>query len=153
MGYYGHSHSVACTDFFIGGSTDSQREFLEALSTDDSRRQDRQSSKQPPVANNFALGYTYHDVLDADHEGMNTKKSAERMKYLTLARYSCSPLHLPTLRSIALVYSLTTTSSHTSDNTEYAYSYIARLVTTMVLAQAIKGLGAATQNSACVTGF
>jgi len=72
-GYYGHSHSVACTDCFAGGSTDSQREFLEALSTDDSRRQDRQSSKQPPVANNFALGYTYHDVLDADHEGMNEK--------------------------------------------------------------------------------
>jgi hypothetical protein len=42
------------------------------MSTDDSRRtQDRQGSKQPPIANNFALGYTYHDVLDADHEGMN----------------------------------------------------------------------------------
>lgn len=48
-----------------------QREFLEALSVDDSRKtQERQSSKTPPVANNFALGYTYHDVLDADHEGM-----------------------------------------------------------------------------------
>ena len=54
-----------------GGTTDSQREFLEALSVDGSRKpQDRHSSKQPPVANNFALGYTYHDVLDADHEGM-----------------------------------------------------------------------------------
>jgi hypothetical protein len=41
------------------------------MSTDDSRRtQDRQGTKQPPIANNFALGYTYHDVLDADHEGM-----------------------------------------------------------------------------------
>ena len=54
-----------------GGSPESQREFLEALSADDERRiQDRQSHKQPPIANNFALGYTYHDVLDADHEGM-----------------------------------------------------------------------------------
>lgn len=56
----------------IGGTTDSQKEFLEALSVDDSRKtQDRQRSKQPPIANNFALGYTYHDVLDADHEGMD----------------------------------------------------------------------------------
>ncbi|KAI6709879.1 hypothetical protein JHW43_007590 [Diplocarpon mali] len=53
----------------LGGTTESQKEFLEALSTDDSKRtQDRQSSKQPPIANNFALGYTYYDVLDADHE-------------------------------------------------------------------------------------
>lgn len=58
------------SDIELGGSTESQREFLEALSTETSRRtQDRQSSKQPPIANNFALGYTYHDVLDADHEG------------------------------------------------------------------------------------
>jgi dynein light intermediate chain 1 len=58
------------TNLRSGGTTDSQREFLEALSVDDSRKTpERQSSKQPPVANNFALGYTYHDVLDADHEG------------------------------------------------------------------------------------
>ncbi|KAH9214011.1 dynein light intermediate chain-domain-containing protein [Leptodontidium sp. 2 PMI_412] len=60
----------------LGGSTESQREFLEALSTDNSRRtQDRQSSKQPPIANNFALGYTYHDVLDADHEDILARLS------------------------------------------------------------------------------
>ncbi|KAI9047055.1 hypothetical protein LZ554_009129 [Drepanopeziza brunnea f. sp. 'monogermtubi'] len=53
----------------LGGSTESQREFLEALSTEDTRRnQDRHSSRQPPIANSFALGYTYQDVLDADHE-------------------------------------------------------------------------------------
>jgi dynein light intermediate chain 1 len=58
------------TDSCAGGSTESQREFLEALSGEDGRKaQDRQSSKQPPIANSFALGYTYHDVLDADHEG------------------------------------------------------------------------------------
>ena len=59
------------TNLIAGGTTDSQREFLETLSADDTRKtSDRQSSKQPPIANNFALGYTYHDVLDADHEGM-----------------------------------------------------------------------------------
>jgi dynein light intermediate chain 1 len=40
--------------------------------------QDRHGSKQPPVANNFALGYTYHDVLDADHEGRSWKATVNR---------------------------------------------------------------------------
>lgn len=55
----------------VGGSSDAQKEFLEALSSDSSakRVQHRHGSRQPPVANNFALGYTYYDVLDADHEG------------------------------------------------------------------------------------
>ncbi|KUJ09858.1 uncharacterized protein LY89DRAFT_788095 [Mollisia scopiformis] len=60
----------------LGGTPESQREFLEALSTDDSRRAgDRQNSKQPPIANSFALGYTYHDVLDADHEDILARLS------------------------------------------------------------------------------
>jgi dynein light intermediate chain 1 len=58
-------------DSGAGGTTESQKEFLEDLAADDTRKSnDRQGSKQPPVANNFALGYTYHDVLDADHEGV-----------------------------------------------------------------------------------
>ncbi|KAM0127634.1 hypothetical protein ACHAP3_008683 [Botrytis cinerea] len=60
----------------LGGTADSQKEFLEALSVDETRKsQDRQSSKQPPIANNFALGYTYHDVLDADHEDILARLS------------------------------------------------------------------------------
>lgn len=51
-----------------GGTPESQREFLESLSGTEARRNsDRQ--KMPPVANNFALGYTYYDVLDADQDG------------------------------------------------------------------------------------
>jgi dynein light intermediate chain 1 len=58
------------TDACIGGSTESQREFLQSLSGEEGRKsQDKQGSKQAPIANSFALGYTYHDVLDADHEG------------------------------------------------------------------------------------
>lgn len=61
---------IAETHISLGGTTESQREFLEALSVDETRKpQDRQNTKQPPIANNFALGYTYQDVLDADHEG------------------------------------------------------------------------------------
>ena len=60
----------AMANILLGGSADSQKEFLEALSTEDLRRTgERHGSKQPPIANSFALGYTYHDVLDADHEG------------------------------------------------------------------------------------
>ncbi|KAH8816881.1 dynein light intermediate chain-domain-containing protein [Xylogone sp. PMI_703] len=59
----------------LGGTSDSQREFLEALSIDDTRKvQDRQS-RQPPIANNYALGYTYRDVLDADHEDILARLS------------------------------------------------------------------------------
>lgn len=54
----------------LGGTTDTQREFLEALANEDSTKRDRRNNKIPPIANNFALGYTYHDVLDADQEGI-----------------------------------------------------------------------------------
>ena len=56
----------------FGGSVDSQREFLESLALDPRRSgldRQQQNAKLPPVANNFALGYTYYDVLDADQEG------------------------------------------------------------------------------------
>ena len=53
----------------IGGTPDTQKEFLETLTSDTSKRpQDRQKRK-PLVANEFALGYTYQDVLDTDQEG------------------------------------------------------------------------------------
>ncbi|KAF1985496.1 putative motor protein [Aulographum hederae CBS 113979] len=52
----------------LGGTPDSQKDFLEALSTDSKLRPDRTQPRKPPVANQFALGYTYQDVLDADQE-------------------------------------------------------------------------------------
>ncbi|KAK2055726.1 dynein light intermediate chain [Colletotrichum caudatum] len=53
----------------LGGSPDSQREFVESLShSNEKRTLDRHGSKTPPIANSFALGYTYYDVLDADQE-------------------------------------------------------------------------------------
>lgn len=56
----------------IGGTPDSQREFLETLSSDpstDSLPSERRKGNVPPITNQFALGYTYQDVLDADQEG------------------------------------------------------------------------------------
>jgi dynein light intermediate chain 1 len=53
----------------LGGTVDSQRDFFESLSNSELRRTlDRNASRIPPVANSFALGYTYYDVLDADQE-------------------------------------------------------------------------------------
>jgi dynein light intermediate chain 1 len=48
-----------------------QREFLDSVSTDGvNNRRPLDRAKKPPIANQFALGYTYQDVLDADHEGV-----------------------------------------------------------------------------------
>ncbi|KAI9729839.1 MAG: hypothetical protein M1834_006588 [Cirrosporium novae-zelandiae] len=75
----------------LGGTPESQKDFLEGLSTDTGI--DRRSKKPPPVANRFALGYTYQDVWDADHED-------------TLARLSLyllsepSPAFAPLLRPL-----------------------------------------------------
>ena len=71
LGTFLSEHLRSLANAWSGGSTESQREFLEALAVEDGRKgQDRHGSKQPLIANNFALGYTYQDVLDADHEGM-----------------------------------------------------------------------------------
>ncbi|KAI0998006.1 hypothetical protein K3495_g10183 [Podosphaera aphanis] len=55
----------------LGGTPELQREFLENLTAEDVKApatQGHQNSRRPPVANDFPLGFTYHDVLDADHE-------------------------------------------------------------------------------------
>ncbi|KAG5996406.1 hypothetical protein E4U54_002572 [Claviceps lovelessii] len=73
----------------LGGTPETQREFIESLSNSEGRRVfDRQ--KIPPVANNFALGYTYYDVLDADQDD-------------TLARVSLYLLSQPSNEFASLV--------------------------------------------------
>lgn len=59
--------------FVTGGTPEMQREFLDSVSTDGlNSRRPLDRAKKPPIANQFALGYTYQDVLDADHEGAHT---------------------------------------------------------------------------------
>lgn len=83
----------------LGGTVDSQREFLESLSNNDLRRSlDRNASRLPPVANSFALGYTYYDVLDADQED-------------TLARISLHTLTSPSPAFASLLQPLLTPQS------------------------------------------
>ncbi len=53
----------------IGGTPDTQKELLEILVSDAAKRPQDRNRRKPVVANEFALGYTYQDVLDADQEG------------------------------------------------------------------------------------
>ncbi|KAK3364517.1 dynein light intermediate chain-domain-containing protein [Lasiosphaeria hispida] len=87
------------TIIVLGGTVDSQREFFESLSTSELRRAlDRQGSRTPPVANSFALGYAYYDVLDADQED-------------TLARISLYTLTSPSPAFASLLQPLLTPQS------------------------------------------
>ncbi|KAI9780541.1 MAG: hypothetical protein M1839_006659 [Geoglossum umbratile] len=93
----------------LGGTTDSQKEFLESLSGDNPSAKkplDRHSGKPPPIANQFALGYTYHDVWDADHEGTHI---LARLSIYLLAdpMLSFAPLLRPLLTSQTLSNTLT----------------------------------------------
>ncbi|KAK7962975.1 uncharacterized protein PG986_003800 [Apiospora aurea] len=60
----------------LGGTVESQRDFIGGLANNDGRRSaDRQSHKIPPIANSFALGYTYYDVMDADQDDVLARVS------------------------------------------------------------------------------
>ncbi|KPM35377.1 hypothetical protein AK830_g11191 [Neonectria ditissima] len=78
----------------LGGTPESQRDFLESLSSSESRR-NADRYKTPPIANSFALGYTYYDVLDADQDD-------------TLARVSLYLLSQPSAEFASLVAPLLT---------------------------------------------
>ncbi|KAJ5176686.1 uncharacterized protein N7482_002563 [Penicillium canariense] len=64
----------------LGGTPETQREFLETLcadtSADSSLVNEKRKGKTPPIANHFALGYTYRDVLDTDQEDTLARVSA-----------------------------------------------------------------------------
>lgn len=53
----------------LGGTPELQKEFLETLTSDYPKSPQDRHKRKPVIANEFALGYTYQDVLDADQEG------------------------------------------------------------------------------------
>ncbi|KAL9101245.1 MAG: hypothetical protein Q9163_003478 [Psora crenata] len=65
----------ALAEMCLGGVPETQKEFLETLSFDASKRPQDRRKRKPIVANEFALGYTYQDVLDADHEDILARLS------------------------------------------------------------------------------
>ncbi len=93
----------------IGGTQESQQNFIDTISQDRStsrRAPDRYSPRKAPIANQFALGYTYHDVLDADHEGMQTSRRSEDLVLIgadLLARISLHLLSDPSPAFIQLL--------------------------------------------------
>ena len=54
----------------LGGTPEQQKEFLDQLNPEHPRPRynDRRKQHKAPLSNRYTLGYTYHDVLDADHE-------------------------------------------------------------------------------------
>ncbi|KAI9676100.1 MAG: hypothetical protein M1817_000843 [Caeruleum heppii] len=62
----------------LGGSPEAQKDFLQGLSNDIAngrKHAEAHSGKRPPLANQFALGYTYEDIWDADHEDLIARLS------------------------------------------------------------------------------
>jgi len=90
----------------LGGTPETQRDFLESLSTESAGAR-RHQSRKAPIANQYALGYTYQDVLDADHEGRSL--SLQSKFKLTAYRHPSPPLRIHRRRPITcLLFSLET---------------------------------------------
>lgn len=78
----GSSRELGLMVLSAGGSEEQQKEFVESLGMGATKSRER--AKPAPIANEFALGYTYQDVLDADHEG-TVSSFLDRIGYLQLA--------------------------------------------------------------------
>lgn len=103
-----------------GGTPEVQKEFVETLAADSTpkRPQDRQKRK-PPIANGFALGYTYRDVLDTDHEGRpyHTLTKRHQAILLTSDRSTRSPVTIPPSGTFSRIRPSRETTPHSSSYT------------------------------------
>lgn len=84
----------------LGGSPQQQRDFLEQLNPDhDTARTRFSQSRKPraaPISNQYALGYTYHDVLDADQEDVLARMNVHMLSNSSAA---FAPLLKPLLNT------------------------------------------------------
>lgn len=113
-------------DTGLGGTPESQRDFLESLSGAAARRSlDRQST--PPVANHFALGYTYYDVLDADQEGERPRLLSVTWR-LSLCRHPSARFALPPGRAVDRICPPRRPSAHARDGAQHGARRPPRLV-------------------------
>lgn len=87
----------------------------------------------PPVANNFALGYSYYDVLDADQDGLSTPVNGIVL-FTDIIRYSCPSFALSRLTTLPRVRFPSRSSSYPRSDPEYCFGGSPRLVTTSSLA-------------------
>jgi hypothetical protein len=112
--------------------------------------QERHFAKQPPIANNFALGYTYQDVLDADHEGNTPPNGLGSM--LIYSRYPRPPLNIPPRGPIPIIHTTPPTTTHPPYHPKHTHCRLTRLGTTMVLAARTTGLDKAPTDATYLAG-
>ncbi|KAF8543237.1 dynein light intermediate chain-domain-containing protein [Trichophaea hybrida] len=80
----------------LGGTSEGQKEFVESLGAGGFKK----GTRAAPVANAFALGYTYQDILDADHEDVLARLGVYLIKepspaFIPLLRPLFTPASLP----------------------------------------------------------
>lgn len=81
----------------LGGSPSIQKEFIEVLNSKSQKRGQERQRQRPVIANDFALGYTYQEVLDADQEDVLARLSIYTLLDSTLGFSSLlQPLITPT---------------------------------------------------------
>ena len=74
------------------------------------------------IANEFALGYTYQDVLDADHEGETPGASRDGDVQLTIIRHTCQTINILPLGFFDCLRSPPETTIHTTIHTGHPSS-------------------------------
>lgn len=79
------------------------------------------------IANDFALGYAYQDVLDADQEGEDNARCLDEYK-LNIFRYTGSIIYLPSFRTFAFLRAPTQAPSHYAVDTRHSSRYTTGLV-------------------------
>jgi hypothetical protein len=141
----------------IGGTPDSQREFLDTFSADTSadpslaNDKRKGKGKTPPIANQFALGYTYRDVLDADKEGTWELHSLLVSAMLTLfsCRYSGPRFGLPPVRAVSVIRASPQTTPDPQVRPGNAGCHPDGLVRPMDVGSKAKGMDASATFCAC----
>ncbi|KAI4720353.1 hypothetical protein E4T48_03402 [Aureobasidium sp. EXF-10727] len=97
----------------LGGSVDSQRDFVDSLAQQQQQKTSRlrkpdQKNAAPVLATRFGLGYTYHNVLDSDHDDMVARLSLYTLttpdkQYAPLLTRLLTPDAIPNTAAVILL--------------------------------------------------
>ncbi|KAK6003899.1 hypothetical protein QM012_008749 [Aureobasidium pullulans] len=97
----------------LGGSIDSQRDFVDSLAQHQQQKTTRlrkpdQKNAAPVLATRFGLGYTYHNVLDTDHDDMVARLSLYTLttpdkQYAPLLTRLLTPEAIPNTAAVILL--------------------------------------------------
>jgi len=125
-----------------GGTGECQKEFVESLNLGR-----KKGEKKPPIANAFALGYTYLDVLDTDQEGSFSRADFSGETWLLTIvlsrgnRCRCPPRPISRLEARTCVHADTQVPIYSSYDIGYAYSDITGLEEAVGLDEAVENVG------------